>query len=337
MPNNLHAFIRYRTIDECLRRTNRRWSIEDLAAACGEALRKYHGTDLDDPSRRIIFYDLKFMKDSEQGFGAPIEYVRREKSYRYTRKDFSIFHNPLRPKELVELQHALNILRQFRGFQHLKGLENIITKLEHSMLASAGNAVPVIQFDHPVDAPGQQYLNQLFNYIRQRQAINLTYQPFHFDTPMGVIISPLLLKEYNKRWFLFGYNHEVQLVSTFPLDRIRDVKKSLQPYRDTPYFHPDTYFNNIIGVSFPEEGRVETIEFAVYDGQVKYVVTKPLHPSQRIVREEAERTVFSLQLIPNYELESLLLSFGERLEVLGPGWLLKKIRGRIDEMRNRYF
>jgi predicted DNA-binding transcriptional regulator YafY len=336
MPTNLQALIRYRTIDECLRRTDRRWSVNDLAEACGEALRRYNGKDTDDPSRRMVFYDLRYMKDPEQGLNAPIEYIQEEKSYRYTHNDFSIFQNPLRQEELEGLQHALNILRQFRGFHHLNGLENIITKLEHAMLSSTGDADPVIQFDHPVDAEGQQWLNHLYICIRKRQSIQLTCQPFHFDEPENVIISPYLLKEYNKRWFLIGLNHELEQISTFALDRIQDVRDSLQDFLSYPYFQADTYFNFTIGVSIPEGGQVEEVRLAVYGEQAMYLYTKPLHPSQRVVEEDGERTVFSYQLIPNYELESLILSFGERAEVLAPEGLREQIKRRGRQLWWRY-
>jgi len=76
-----------------------------------------------------------------------------------------------------------------------------------------------------------------------------------------VIVSPFLLKEYNKRWFLFAFNHEEKKISTFALDRILDVRKSLQDYHRYPY-------NDIIGVSIPEEGQVEEVRLAVY-GEVE--------------------------------------------------------------------
>jgi predicted DNA-binding transcriptional regulator YafY len=36
-----------------------------------------------------------------------------------------------------------------------------------------------------------------------------------------------------------------------------------------------------------------------------------------------------INVIPNYELESLILSFGERVQVLAPEWLAAKISERI--------
>ena len=38
MPVNRNALIRYKTIDNCLRRRNRRWTLEDLIEACSDAL-----------------------------------------------------------------------------------------------------------------------------------------------------------------------------------------------------------------------------------------------------------------------------------------------------------
>ena len=45
MPANRNALIRYKTIDNCLRRRNRRWTLEDLIEACSDALYEYEGID----------------------------------------------------------------------------------------------------------------------------------------------------------------------------------------------------------------------------------------------------------------------------------------------------
>jgi predicted DNA-binding transcriptional regulator YafY len=38
-----------------------------------------------------------------------------------------------------------------------------------------------------------------------------------------------------------------------------------------------------------------------------------------------------INVIPNYELESLILSFGENVQVLAPEWLAAKISDRIEK------
>jgi predicted DNA-binding transcriptional regulator YafY len=42
------------------------------------------------------------------------------------------------------------------------------------------------------------------------------------------------------------------------------------------------------------------------------------------------------KVIPNYELESLLLSFGENVKVLRPEWLAGKLAERIEKMKGVY-
>jgi len=71
---------------------------------------------------------------------------------------------------------------------------------------------------------------------------------------------------------------------------------------------------------------------------VQYLLTKPLHWSQRKVREESDgAVVFAYQLTWNTELENLLLSFGEWVEVLAPEDLRQQIAGRVRQQYRRYW
>ena len=58
-----------------------------------------------------------------------------------------------------------------------------------------------------------------------------------------------------------------------------------------------------------------------------YVLTKPLHASQQVVERFPDRSVeIELRVQHNYELERLLLGFGDGLEVLAPKRLRKRMR-----------
>lgn len=80
MPANLHALIRYRTIDRCLRNIDQSWSWEELAESCSQALADQMKIEKD-ISRRTIMYDINYMRSGKLGYEAPIEYDRKEKSY----------------------------------------------------------------------------------------------------------------------------------------------------------------------------------------------------------------------------------------------------------------
>jgi len=93
MPKNLSALIRYRTIDESLRRVPKRCTWEYLANVCADALYELEGIE-NIPSERTIRGDIQKMKSGILGYKAPIINVREEPHaagyYRYTNPDLSV-------------------------------------------------------------------------------------------------------------------------------------------------------------------------------------------------------------------------------------------------------
>lgn len=69
---------------------------------------------------------------------------------------------------------------------------------------------------------------------------------------------------------------------------------------------------------------------------LSYIQTKPLHGSQKIKEKSDTFVLIELELIPNYELESLILSHGEGIEILSPEILRNKIKNRIQMTLNNY-
>ena len=93
MATNKNALIRYKTIDECLRNTGKRWTLEDLINACSDALYEYEGKD-DMVSKRTIQLDIQNMRSDKMGYNAPIE-VYENKYYRYSDSNYSIRNSPI--------------------------------------------------------------------------------------------------------------------------------------------------------------------------------------------------------------------------------------------------
>ena len=68
-----------------------------------------------------------------------------------------------------------------------------------------------------------------------------------------------------------------------------------------------------------------------------YVITKPLHTSQRLIKENEDGSIIiHLFLIPNYEMERLLLGFGSCLEILRPESLRNRMKKTLQEAISRY-
>ena len=335
MSTNKHALIRYRVIDKCLRQLDKQWNWKSLAEACSIEIEKTTGkkTTL---SERTIKGDIQNMRnDSVLGYFAPIEYDRSEKSYYYSRRDFSITEAPLNRSDSKELQQAIGLLRQFTGFRHLEGMENIIQKLELLAYESRTESKKIVHIEQAPIIPGQVWLDQLYEAIKNEETLFIRYKPFD-RAASSFIISPYLLKEFGHRWYLYAHNHERNQLRTYGLERIEAIQSSLQEYVATQDFDPEIYFNDILGVTLDPSKRVQCIQFEVLGNTVSYIRTKPIHKSQKEISSTKGSAVFEVEVIPNFELESEFLSFGEAIRILKPKSLVKSIQKRIDKMLCNY-
>jgi predicted DNA-binding transcriptional regulator YafY len=66
------------------------------------------------------------------------------------------------------------------------------------------------------------------------------------------------------------------------------------------------------------------------------VITKPLHHTQTLLKEDETGKVFSIRVILNYELERELLGFGDRLKVIEPQILVKQVKQQLQMAIDRY-
>jgi hypothetical protein len=89
------------------------------------------------------------------------------------------------------------------------------------------------------------------------------------------------------------------------------------------------YFEDIIGVTIPENGKVEAILLHFYGRTGHYVETKPLHGSQWAKWINEHTLEVRLKIMINYELERLLLSYADQVKVLKPAALVKSIKEKL--------
>ena len=96
----------------------------------------------------------------------------------------------------------------------------------------------------------------------------------------------------------------------------------------------EDYFSDFIGVTKKNTEPIEVRILIKTELQAAYIHTNPLHQTQKSIKEVADGFETSINVIPNYELEKLILSFGENIKVLSPDSLKNIIQKRIDEMYN---
>ena len=355
MPINKNAIVRYKILDELLSSRYHNYSLDDLTEEVNRRLGEMRiNPDGDNIGRRTIEKDIHFL-EKEDPFWADIDRYtvdsydyNKQKYYckrclRYADPSFSIFKKELTPDERYLLRELFSLFGQFDGLPELEGLERLRLGLH-----STKRRRPIISLTkNPL--VNTTFFGELFTAISQRVVIELHYHRFSEpDRDRVYHINPYLLREYRSRWYLFGKEVEKDRKMCFPIDRIDRIVQ-LPSYKYMDYDgNQNEIFEDVIGVSIYENEPVNIIYFWVSDFSADYVLTKPLHESQRNLNKKTEEEFrqqypslqggrfFRIDCKRNYELIRELTSYGKELLVLEPSNIREEIKARVKSMGEDY-
>jgi len=331
MASNKNALIRYKSIDQCLRNTMRQWTLEDLIDACSDALYEYEGKDVY-VSKRTVQLDIQMMRSDKLGYNAPIEVYQR-KYYRYAEEGYSIMNIPVTENDVKIMNDAIQVLRQFKDFSLFKEMDGVLQRLEDSVYSSQKNNRPIIHLDKNERLKGLHFIDALYNAIQKKKVVKITYQSFKAQQPADRIVHPQLIKEYNNRWFLLAFVRGKDI--TLALDRM----SAIQVMEDIDYIDynidGDKFYRDVVGATVTNS-RAQRIQFWIEKRHAPYVITKPFHRSQRLIEETEDGVIFNIFVKINFELERLLLGYGDSIEILKPERLRRRIHYILHCANQRY-
>jgi predicted DNA-binding transcriptional regulator YafY len=301
MPSNKNALERYLILDEKLR-SNRRHTLEQLADTCSEKL------DMG-ISARTISDDLRYMRDR---FNAPIPKRPIDGLFDYTDRRFSILNSPLKDKQVAALKKALHILRQFEYLPQFHDIQDIILNLETRSKAQHDVTNDnIIAFDRS-DLAGIHFLSTLYECMLEKHPLHVGYTPYEGDNNDAVRFAdavpfergrgfsfhlhPYFLKEFNHRWFVFGWNEERQSADCYALDRFQFVRPlELRPFIPNKTIDFAHYFEHIIGVTHIPDYAIESYRMCFRKPRAFYVRTKKWKPTQIEIEETDDSITFEWQ------------------------------------------
>ncbi|NDI97867.1 WYL domain-containing protein [Flavobacterium sp. LaA7.5] len=335
MALNKNALIRYKTIDKCLQNNYREWTLDDLIEACSNALYEYEGREVN-VSKRTIQLDIQMMRSDKLGYNAPIV-VYDKKFYQYEDPAYSITDIPLNENDMSVLTETVEMLKQFKDFSLFSELGGIIQRLEDKVYTEKTKRSAIIHLDKNENLKGLEHLDTLYQAILKKIVLRITYKSFKARKASEVVFHPFILKEFNNRWFLVGKTSEKKPIATFALDRIEKVDYDLNiPYLDID-FNGEEYYKNTIGVTVLNEEHVQEIHLKVDKSNAPYVLTKPLHHTQEITEKLNDGSIIiKLDVHINFELERVILGFGECIEVIKPRLLRKRVKKNLQNAVKLY-
>lgn len=182
-----------------------------------------------------------------------------------------------------------------------------------------------------------QFLTTIIQAIRDDRILEVNYQGFSMDVPRDYLLEPFCLKEYKRRWYLFARKNGIDKEPhSFALDRMNSVVESERPFAIPKSFDAQAFFSTHYGVLQYECGKPAHIKLKVCARQANYFRTLPLHSSQKETEKNAEYSIFSYYLTPNYDFIHDVLYYGDDVEVLEPVELRNSVSMLSKSMCKKY-
>ncbi len=310
-------------IDKCLQNSRRPVTIEELRERCNDELYQEY-------SLRTYYNDIENLKDI---FEAPIVCKKYPYgSYYLYSHEFSLKEIPVRSTEREAFEEALRQIVRFCTFSKSSNFNTTFYDLRE-MFGYEEDPGKVMGYDTiPNDLSGREYLTPLFENIIHHETLDLQYKVMNRDVKK-ITVFPYYLKQFNRRWFLIarkaGDGSEGRLM-VYALDRILDYEVNLTVKYEESGFDFSTYFDNLYGVTIPENREIEKVIIRIDKKEYPYLESNPLNESQDIIDEDDAFVTFSLDVYINYELKQKLLSYGSKLEVMEPlslrRWMAKETK-----------
>lgn len=287
-------FIRYATIVKVL---NAPKSFEEIRRAVEDA---YHDRGL----QAVGYTQRTFQRDKNdilELFG--IEICCGSESLYFIRSNGSIYEEVnLRMIEMFDLQHSLH---------------------------SQKNIEEYVQLQH-CGTEGSENIHTLISACADRRVVRFVYRYIWQEMEGVRAVYPYGLKEFDKRWYLVAWDPQKGGFRTYGLDRIRDLEVAEEKFSRREDFSLEEYFKDYYGIWSTKEPPV-TVQLLSTSQYANYLKSSPLHPSQRIVWENEDESLFELTVYPSWDFIQKLMTMADQVRVLQPDSLRDDLVSALED------
>ena len=267
-------------------------------------MRKLENDDIDTTFEYAIRTFERDKKDITALFGIVIQYNRKDKTYAID-------------EEEIEDQSVTRMIDAF--------------SIHHAL--QEGNKLSPSVFLEKRKSLGTEHIHGIIHAIQNLYLLQFTHQKHWEDFSSQREVKPIAIKESQQRWYLVALDKKNNVVKTFGLDRISNLKITDTKFKPVAY-NVETEFQHAFGVETYEAAKKVILEFSKQQGN--YIKTFPLHKSQRIVKETEDAVSIEIFIHTTNDIKMELLKYGSNVKVIAPISLQNDIKNRISEMSNLY-
>lgn len=224
----------------------------------------------------------------------------------------------------IDYANSLNIKETLKYFELANSALVMIDTLKEGKGTSN-----YISLDSSENLTGIELMEPLMTALKSNQVVSFDYFSFQKETTSHNTIHPYLLKEYQNRWFLYGKNEKYDDFRIYGLERLSNLVLTDFVFEPEKDYEPAKDFENIIGITlkpFIDNHPVQDIVLSMNREQSRYFKTLPWHSNHIIIIDNEDEFRVKLHILANYEFLQQLLRYCDKITVLEPQWLRKRLK-----------
>ncbi|MDR0681875.1 MAG: WYL domain-containing protein [Dysgonamonadaceae bacterium] len=183
---------------------------------------------------------------------------------------------------------------------------------------------------------GTEHFYGLLHAIKNCRQITFNYQKYYKDCPENRTVSPLALKEFKNRWYLFAKAAYDGQIKCYALDRLSELEILKTSFTVDEYFDVNKHLKYCFGIITPNAEKTDEVILSFDPFQGKYIKSLPLHETQEIIRDTEDELRIRLYLYLTHDFLMELLSYGNTVKVIKPKQLITELKRIYTEALKQY-
>lgn len=182
---------------------------------------------------------------------------------------------------------------------------------------------------------GVEWLSVMLDAIERGHTVCFDYvsyynkeKTFHYE------VIPCFVRLFEHRWYVVCEYLDHSQTRVLALERMTGVEVGQKKAVPSRHINPTEFYAGCFGV-IRDDKQPTVVLLKVFDKQVDYVRSLPIHPSQKEVETGEGYAVFSYYLRPSFDFVQHLL-WQKKVEVLAPLSLREEMIRELNEMLGRY-
>lgn len=329
MSVNKEQFKRFMKIDDKIK-NGKKASVKQLLDAWNNSVSDDH----EKVSERTIYNDLK--KLPLVFVGADI--VEENRRYSYADHSFSIKKLNLNENDETLLGLISMTLQNFEKTEIYKKYNKLKKKVLQDISKGEATNYNFILPELSHGKSGYEWIEILFEAINRKESIKIIYQKTGQE-PSKKILSPYLLKEFRKRWYLIAYDHgdDRKCTKVYALDKIKQIVESETDFYRDPFFNAQDYFKYTYGIFHDLFKKPINIVLDFTGIYIEELKNHPLMATQKSSLMQGGKVLrVELEIYYSYEIVKEILSYGAGVKVVYPESLALEVKQAALKIAGQY-